>query len=74
MKTEKMARVRYDEKEDSFVLELYDSECESWGLCRSTRCVDATHAPGVTDYIHFSFMKEVVRLVELGYDVYFKEG
>lgn len=74
MKTEKLARVRYDAKEDEFVLEIWDNEFQSWGLCRAARCVDATNAPGVTDFIHFSFMKEVVRCAELGYSVHFMEG
>lgn len=71
MKTEKLARVRYDEKEDEFILELYDEESESWGFSRSARCVQSVEYPGSTDYIHFSFMKEILRCAEFGYKIYF---
>lgn len=75
MKTEKLARVRYDESKDSFVLELWDNVSGEWDFSMSVRCVESMNAPGSTEYIHFSFMKEIVKCVELGYAVHFaKEG
>lgn len=74
MKTKLKARVRYDEKDDCFVLELWDEDFKSWGFSRSSRCVAAKGGNGETNFIHFSFMKEIVRCAELGYSIHFKEG
>ena len=75
MKTEKLARVRYDQKEDSFVLEVWQSDCNEWGFDCSVRCVQSKNGGEGPDFIHFSFLKSVIRLAELGYSIHFaKEG
>lgn len=74
MKKENYARVRYEKDTDSFVLELFDHETEEYEFSVSARCFKAEHGGENADYIHFSFMKEIVKCCELGYQVHFFKG
>lgn len=71
MNNRKLARVRYDEKKDEFILELWDDEFRSWGFSRSARCVEGKNTGAGADFIHFSFMKAIVECCEFGYTVRF---
>lgn len=63
-----MAKVKYNEQEDSFELWIRTNDEEEWGFSRSTKC-RAIDGEGATDFIHFSFLKEVLQCINLGYEV-----
>lgn len=69
MKKIKQAKVRYNAQEDSFELWLRNSEDEEWGFSRSAKCytVEGDKEP---NHIHFSFLKEVLKCIVLGYEVF----
>lgn len=62
-----MAKVHYNPETDSFELWL---NCDGeWGFSCSTKCrtVEGDTEP---NFIHFTFLKEVLRCIKLGYDVF----
>lgn len=65
----KYAKVHYNEVTDSFELWLKNEADADWGFSRAAKCVPAQKDPD-TNYIHFSFMKEIVKCAELGYEVF----
>lgn len=68
MKKQKAAYVKYNENEDSFELWI---ECEDGtiGFSRSAKC-QALNGEGDTDFIHYSFMKEILNAISCEYHVY----
>lgn len=67
-KQKKMAKVHYNQKEDSFELWLRSNANEEWGFCCSSKC-QALEGEAETTHIHFSFLKEVMQCIKLGYEV-----
>ena len=73
MERKLQGRVRYDEKNDSFVYEIRsyyvdddgfetDDEPSDWGVSRIAQCVRREGAEEWegTDFIHYDFMKTIV--------------
>lgn len=69
MKQIKQAKVVYNEANDSFELWLRTSPDVDWGFSCSAKCY-TVKGDAEANHIHFSFMKEVVRCAELGYEVF----
>lgn len=67
-KQKMMAKVHYNAEEDSFELWIRNSDKEEWGFSCSTKC-RAIEGETETNFIHFSFLKEVLQCIKLGYDV-----
>lgn len=67
-KRKMMAKVQYNEQEDSFELWIRTSDKEEWGFSRSSKC-RAIEGDTETNFIHFSFLKEVLKCIQLGYEV-----
>ena len=67
-KQKAMAKVHYNEQEDSFELFIRSNDKEEWGFCRSTKC-RALEGETEANFIHFSFLKEVMKCITLGYEV-----
>ena len=67
-KTEKQATVKYNEDTDSFELWLRNSPNEDWGLSSSAKCMSIEDEVE-TNFIHFSFLREVLNCITLGYKV-----
>jgi hypothetical protein len=63
------AKVHYNEERDSFELWIRSSEKEEWGFCCSTQC-QALEGENEANFIHFTFLKEVMNCIKLGYDVF----
>ena len=68
-KQKKQAMVKYNESNDSFELYIRCNEKAEWGFSRSTKC-RSVEDEVETNFIHFSFLREVLRCIELGYDVF----
>ena len=68
MANTKMAKVSYNSVEDKFELWIYSEEDDEWGFSCSTKC-RAIEEGGETNFIHFTFLKEVLRCAELGYKI-----
>ena len=68
-KQKKQAKVHYNPEEDAFELWLRSSDNEEWGFSRSSKC-RAIEGETETNFIHFSFMKQVLECFNLGYDVF----
>lgn len=68
-KQKMQAKVQYNPEEDSFELWLRSSDKEEWGFSCSSKC-RAIEGETETNFIHFSFLKEVLRCVDLGYEVF----
>ena len=66
-KQKKTAMVRYNKHQDAFELYIRDADGD-WALCCSSKC-RAVEGETEKTHIHFSFLKEVLRCIELGYDV-----
>ena len=64
-----MAKVQYNEREDSFELWIRTNEKEEWGFCRSAQC-RAIGDETETNFINFTFLKEVLKCIKLGYEVF----
>ena len=67
-KQKPLAKVHYNPDEDSFELRIYDSHTDEWGFVCSTKC-RAVKGDPETNHIHFTFLKEVLKCIRLGYDV-----
>ena len=67
-KQNKLARVHYNEREDAFELYIYDNESKEWGFSCSTKC-RAIEGETEANFIHFTFLKEVMKCLKLGYEV-----
>lgn len=61
--------VKYNPDGDKFELYIRSSENEEWGFSCSTKCM-AIEGETETNFIHFSFLKEVMKCIELGYEVF----
>ena len=68
VKQKMLAKVHYNPEEDSFELYIYDMENYEWGFSRSTKC-RAVEGDSEPNFIHFSFMKELLKCIQLGYEV-----
>ena len=65
-KQKKLAKVHYNPDEDSFELWLMiDGE---WGFSCSSQC-RMVKGDTEANHIHFSFLREVLKCIQLGYDV-----
>ena len=64
-----MAKVHYNSEEDSFELYLKTGKDEEWGFACSSKC-RAVEGDTEANFIHFTFLKEVLNCIELGYDVF----
>ena len=67
-KQKKMAKVHYNPEKDSFELWLRSNDNEEWGFCCSSKC-QALEGETETNFIHFTFLKEVMKCIQLGYEV-----
>lgn len=68
-KQKAQAMVKYNPDQDSFELYIRSSEKEEWGFCCSTKC-RAIEGETETNFIHFTFLKEVMKCINLGYEVF----
>lgn len=68
-KQKKMAMVKYNPEVDAFELYLRNSDKEEWGFSCSAKC-HAIEGETEANFIHFSFLKEVMRCIDLGYEVF----
>lgn len=69
MANKKFARVRYVEAVDGFALEVFNTETKEWDLNTTARCIQGVNMGCGTDYIHYNFLREVLKLIALGYEV-----
>lgn len=74
---EKYARVRYLEKnkepgKEGFAIELRTEDEDEWGLDMFCPCVrrEGADTNEEADFIHFSALKELVKLAEYGYIIH----
>ena len=65
----KQAKIVYNEATDAFELWLRSDPDADWGFSIAAKCVPSKNDPE-TNYIHFSFMKEILKCAELGYEVF----
>ena len=68
-KQKAQAMVKYNKTKDAFELYIRSGEKEEWGFCCSTQC-KAIEGETETNFIHFSFLKEVLKCIKLGYEVF----
>ena len=66
MNNRHQVRIRYDEKTDSFDLEISTDAGKTWGLSMSAKC-RPLHDNGTADFIHYSLIMELKRAIDLGY-------
>lgn len=68
-KHKNMAKVHYNPEEDSFELYLKNYDDEEWGFSCSSKCrtVEGFDEP---NFIHYTFLKEVLKCLKLGYEVF----
>ena len=71
-KEEKRARLRYEKDTDTFYIEIWDDEYNEWGLDMSQKCQKGVYQKkeDEPELLHFSMLKEMVKLAELGYDIH----
>lgn len=70
MKKKPQAKIIYRASEDTFELWIKGVEEKEYDFCRSAKCRKAKDIPDDDyNYIHYSFMIELLRTIELGYDV-----
>ena len=60
--------VKYNSEGDKFELFIRSNDKEEWGFCCSTQC-RAIEGETETNFIHFTFLKEVLNCIKLGYEV-----
>ena len=68
-KQKAMAKVHYNDQTDSFELWIRNNDKEEWGFCCSSQC-RALEGETDTTHIHFTFLKEILKCIKLGYDVF----
>jgi len=68
-KQKKQAMVKYNESSDSFELYIRNNENAEWGFSCSAKC-RSVEDEVETNFIHFSFLREILRCLELGYEVF----
>lgn len=67
-KQKSQAMVNYNPVQDSFELYIRGSEKEEWGFCCSTQCM-AIEDETETNFIHHTFLNEVLKCASLGYEI-----
>lgn len=66
----KLARVRYNQPDDMFVIELYDNETETWDFSMGYKCMACDKEPnGEKNFIYYGIINEIFKLMDLGYEV-----
>lgn len=68
-KAKMMAKVHYNREEDAFELWIKSSSEKEWGFSCSSKC-RKVEGDTEANHIHFSFLREVMQCLELGYDVF----
>lgn len=68
-KQNKMAKIHYDRVDDRYILFLRNNDDEEWGFSCSAKCRAAEGGDGATDFIHYSFLREVLQCAALGYKI-----
>ena len=68
-KQKMQAKVQYNKQDDSFELWIRTSDKEEWGFSCSTTC-RALEGETETNFINFTFLKEVMKCLKLGYEVF----
>lgn len=68
-KQKKLAKVHYNSEEDSFELYIMTGNDTEWGFCCSSKC-RVVEGDTEANFIHFSFLKEVMKCIKLGYEVF----
>ncbi len=63
------AKVVYNASGDCFELWIKTADMDEYGFSCSTKC-RALNGKTETNFIHFSFLKEVLKCIKLGYEVY----
>lgn len=67
-KQKKQAMVHYNEEKDRFELYLRNNTDDEWGFSRASKCLAVEDSPETT-HIHYTFLKEVLQCLKLGYEV-----
>lgn len=60
--------IHYNEEEDSFELWIRRKDEKEWGFSRSSKCRVVNDGDEPT-HIHFSMLTELVRCVDLGFEL-----
>lgn len=68
-KQKPQAMVTYNSANDSFDLYIRSDEKDNWGFSLSAKCW-AAEGETETNLIHFSFLKEVLKCLKLGFEVF----
>lgn len=68
-KQKPQAMVEYNKEADSFILYIRSDENEKWGLSKIAKCY-AVEGETETNFIHFTFLKEVLQCLKLGFEVF----
>lgn len=68
-KQKKQAMVKYNPVGDVYELYLRNGEKEEWGFSCSARCW-AIEGETETNFIHYSFLIEVLKCIHLGYEIF----
>lgn len=63
----KDARIIYNKEHDAFDIEIKTKE--GWELEKRFLCVAAEGRPGITYYIHFSVLRKIRDLQDMGYKI-----
>ena len=69
MKNKLAAMVRYNDENDSFELWIEDANTHDFKFSRSAKCCKSTNGDPDPNYIHYSFLAEILRCVTLGYEI-----
>lgn len=68
-KQKAQAMVHYNQNEDAYELYIRSNEHEEWGFSCSAKC-RAIEGETETNFIHFSFLKELLDCIAWDYQVF----
>lgn len=68
---ETAVRLRYDEADERFCLEVLDRVTDTWGLDVACKCVRRDgDDEGEPSYVHYSILRKLAQHAELGHAIY----
>mgnify|MGYP003294994370 CR=1 FL=1 len=69
MKKNLVAMVRYNDDKDAFELWIEDATTGEMKFSRSANCCMSTNGDTEANYIHYSFITEILKCATLGYTI-----